>query len=102
MPSSLGDGRSACRTPSWPRPAPAAAVRTRARWFALSVRSVTAERGDQGAGQHRREGHGVADDSAFKKQVRARMAETRENYTIARRAVIAARDPGGRWRCGYT
>jgi hypothetical protein len=39
----------------------------------------------------------VTDDSAFKKQVRARMAETGENYTIARRAVIAARDPGGRW-----
>jgi hypothetical protein len=55
---------------------------------------VTAEPGDQGAGQHRREGHGVTDDSAFKKQVRARMAETGENYTVARRAVIAARDPG--------
>ena len=26
------------------------------RWFALSVRPVTAEPGDQGAGQHRREG----------------------------------------------
>jgi hypothetical protein len=36
----------------------------------------------------------VTDDSAFKKQVRARMAETGENYTVARRAVIAARDPG--------
>jgi len=30
MLGSLGDGRSACRTPSCPRPAPAAAVRTRA------------------------------------------------------------------------
>jgi hypothetical protein len=30
MLGSLGRGRSACRTPSWPRPAPAAAVRTRA------------------------------------------------------------------------
>jgi len=39
----------------------------------------------------------VTDDSAFKKQVRARMAETGENYTIARRAVIAARDRGQRW-----
>ena len=39
----------------------------------------------------------MTDESAFKKQVRARMAETGENYTIARRAVIAARDPGGRW-----
>jgi KH domain len=58
------------------------------------VRPVTAEPGDQGAGQHRREGHGVTDDSAFKKQVRARMAETGENYTVARRAVIAARAPG--------
>ncbi len=36
----------------------------------------------------------MTDDSAFKKQVRARMAETGENYTVARRAVIAARDPG--------
>ena len=33
-------------------------------------------------------------DSAFKKQVRARMAETGENYTTARRMVIAGRDPG--------
>jgi len=39
----------------------------------------------------------VTDDSAFKKQVRARMAETGENYTVARRAVIAARDRGQRW-----
>jgi hypothetical protein len=39
----------------------------------------------------------VTGDSAFKKQVRARMAETGENYTAARRAVIAARDPGQRW-----
>jgi hypothetical protein len=36
----------------------------------------------------------VTDDSAFKRQVRARMAETGENYTTARRMVIAARDPG--------
>jgi hypothetical protein len=36
----------------------------------------------------------VTDDSAFKKQVRARMAETGENYTTARRAVIGGRDPG--------
>jgi hypothetical protein len=36
----------------------------------------------------------VTDDSAFKKQVRTRMAETGENYTTARRMVIAARDPG--------
>jgi KH domain-containing protein len=35
----------------------------------------------------------VTDDSAFKKQVRARMAETGENYTTARRMVIAGRDP---------
>ena len=33
-------------------------------------------------------------DSAFKKQVRARMAATGENYTTARRMVIAGRDPG--------
>ena len=39
----------------------------------------------------------MTDDSAFKKQIRARMAETGENYTTARRAVIAARDPGRRW-----
>jgi hypothetical protein len=36
----------------------------------------------------------VTDDSAFKKQVRARMAEAGENYTTARRMVIAGRDPG--------
>lgn len=30
----------------------------------------------------------MTDDSAFKKQVRARMAETGEKYTIARRIVI--------------
>jgi hypothetical protein len=36
----------------------------------------------------------VTDDSAFKKQVRARMAQTGENYTTARRGVIAGRDPG--------
>ncbi len=36
----------------------------------------------------------MTDDSAFKKQVRARMAETGENYTTARRMVIAGRDPG--------
>jgi hypothetical protein len=36
----------------------------------------------------------VTDDNAFKKQVRARMAETGENYTVARRMVIAGRDPG--------
>ena len=34
----------------------------------------------------------MADDSAFKKQVRNRMAETGENYTTARRTVIAGRD----------
>jgi hypothetical protein len=64
------------------------------RWFALPVSSVTAEPGDQGAGQRRREGHGVTDDSAFKKQVRTRMAETGEKYTVARRMEIAGRDPG--------
>jgi KH domain-containing protein len=36
----------------------------------------------------------VTDDSAFKKQVRIRMTETGENYTVARRAVIAGRDAG--------
>ena len=36
----------------------------------------------------------MTDDSAFKKQVRARMAETGENYTTARRMVIAQQDPG--------
>jgi hypothetical protein len=63
------------------------------RWFALSTSSVSADPGDQGAGQHRREGHGVTDDSAFKKQVRARMAETGEKYTVARRMVIAGHAP---------
>ena len=64
------------------------------RWFALSVSPVTAEPGDQGAGQRRRKGHGVTDDSAFKKQVRARMAGTGENYTTARRQVTAEQDRG--------
>ena len=36
----------------------------------------------------------MTDDSAFKKQVQARMAETGENYTTARRMVITERDPG--------
>jgi hypothetical protein len=36
----------------------------------------------------------VTDDGAFKKQVRARMAATGEKYTVARRVVIAGRDPG--------
>ena len=36
----------------------------------------------------------MTDDSAFKKQVRTRMAETGENYTTARRMVIAGRNPG--------
>lgn len=36
----------------------------------------------------------MTDGSAFKKQVRARMTETGENYTTARRTVIAGLDPG--------
>ncbi|HEU5470272.1 MAG TPA: KH domain-containing protein [Actinophytocola sp.] len=64
------------------------------RWFALSVSSVIAEPGDQGAGRYRREGHGVTDDSALKKQIRARMAETGEKYTVARRMVVAGRAAG--------
>lgn len=36
----------------------------------------------------------MTDDSAFKKQVRARMAETGEKYTEARRMVVAGRGPG--------
>jgi hypothetical protein len=64
------------------------------RRFALAETDQSLEPGDQGAGWCRREGHGVTDDSAFKKQVRARMAETGENYTTARRTVIAGRDPG--------
>jgi hypothetical protein len=36
----------------------------------------------------------VTDDSAFKKQVRARMEQAGENYTTARRMVIAGRDRG--------
>src|SRR3984893_18426903 len=36
----------------------------------------------------------VTDDSAFKRQVRARMAETGEKYSTARRTVIADHDPG--------
>jgi hypothetical protein len=36
----------------------------------------------------------VTDNSAFKNQVRARMAETGEKYTVAHRMVIAGHDPG--------
>ena len=36
----------------------------------------------------------MTDDGAFKRQVRARMAETGEKYTVARRMVIAGCDPG--------
>jgi len=36
----------------------------------------------------------VTDDTAFKKQIRARMEQTGEKYTVARRMVIAGRDPG--------
>jgi hypothetical protein len=36
----------------------------------------------------------VTDDNAFKKQVRARMAETGEKYTVARRMVVAGGDLG--------
>lgn len=36
----------------------------------------------------------MTDNSAFKNQVRARMAETGERYTIARRKVIAGHDAG--------
>ena len=36
----------------------------------------------------------MTDGSAFKKQVRARMEQTGEKYAVARRAVIAGRDPG--------
>ena len=43
----------------------------------------------------------MTDDSALKKQVRARMAETGEKYTVARRMVIAGRTLASRrWRCG--
>jgi hypothetical protein len=36
----------------------------------------------------------VTDDGAFKKQVRARMAQTGEKYTVTRRVVTADHDPG--------
>ena len=36
----------------------------------------------------------MTDDSAFKRQVRARMAETGEKYTVARRMVMAAAQDG--------
>ncbi|HEY5359645.1 MAG TPA: hypothetical protein VIJ82_18515 [Streptosporangiaceae bacterium] len=36
----------------------------------------------------------MTDDSAFKKQVRARMEQTGEKYTVARRRVLAGRDRG--------
>ena len=35
----------------------------------------------------------MTDDSAFKKQVRSRMAETGEKYTTARRMVVAGQNP---------
>jgi hypothetical protein len=38
----------------------------------------------------------VTEDSAFKKQVRARMAETGEKYSLARRMLIAGRGAGRR------
>lgn len=56
------------------------------RWFALSVKPVIAEPGGQRAGSVAA-GISVTDDSAFKMQVRARMAETGEKYTVARRNV---------------
>jgi hypothetical protein len=63
------------------------------RWFALSVNrsllsQATRARGSVAARIS------VTDDSAFKRQVRARMAETGEKYTVARRMVIADHDPG--------
>ncbi len=39
-------------------------------------------------------GISVTDDSAFKRQVRDRMAQTGEKYTVARRMVIADHDRG--------
>jgi hypothetical protein len=86
MAGNLTGGRSACRTPSCPRPAPAAAARTRA---AGSRCRQDRSRLSQAIGAR-----GMTDDSAFKNQVRARMTETGENYTAARRTVIAGRDPG--------
>src|SRR5438105_4533199 len=56
------------------------------------MRTVTAEQRRPGRGQHRREGLAVTDDSAFKKQVRARMAKTGEKYTEARRMIIVKRE----------
>src|SRR5215472_6833928 len=53
-------------------------------------------------------GTGVTDDSAFKRQVRARMAETGEKYTVARRMVIAeqairgAVQRGAAWAVGVS
>jgi hypothetical protein len=41
----------------------------------------------------------VTEDSAFKKQVRARMAETGEKYTVARR-MVPALAPGPHQRPG--
>jgi hypothetical protein len=44
----------------------------------------------------------VTDDSAFKKQVRARMAQTGEKYTVARRVVTGHEPAQARWGCGST
>jgi len=63
------------------------------RWFALSVKSVMPRQATRARGSVAAR-ISVTDDSAFKRQVRDRMAETGEKYTVARRMVIADHDPG--------
>jgi hypothetical protein len=63
------------------------------RWFALSVKSVMPRQATRARGSVAAR-ISVTDDSAFKRQVRARMAATGEKYTVARRMVIADHDPG--------
>jgi hypothetical protein len=56
-------------------------------WFALLLkRSLPNQAISARAASPR--GTGVTDDSAFTRQIRARMAETGEKYTVARRIVI--------------
>jgi hypothetical protein len=57
-------------------------------------RSVTAQPGDHGAGQRRREGHDVTGDSAFKKQVRARVEQAGRSGQKSKLSV----DPRDGWK----
>ncbi|WP_215544212.1 KH domain-containing protein [Amycolatopsis sp. CA-230715] len=64
------------------------------RWFAPSIVQPPLNKAIRARGSVAAKDNGVTDDSAFKKQIRARMAETGEKYTVARRRVLAGRDSG--------